>query len=203
MKACENITNDPFLASQQQFSSHNVSKQVLTCSELKTANIYWNIRVWALTARIPKIHELPRIGKRTATALAVSLKEKIVKENMMREVKFQATHQGIYQLFLGRRQCVRNCLCHNIPSVGWSPSYSLLIYKNGDNRSLISHGINTDWESQLLRVPGKGWRDSPVTTVVVPSVFSNVSSLQWGTVSVRVKCRGPKLRTRAVSRGKE
>lgn len=35
-------------------------------------------------ARIPKIHELPRIGKRTATALAVSLKEKIMKGNVMR-----------------------------------------------------------------------------------------------------------------------
>lgn len=59
--------------SQKHFCSHKFSHQVLTCSELKTANIYWNTNAWALTAKMPKIHELPRIGKRTATALAVSL----------------------------------------------------------------------------------------------------------------------------------
>lgn len=64
------------IGSQKHFCSHKFSHQVLTCSELKRANIYWNTKAWALTAKMPKIHELPRIGKRTATALAVSLKEK-------------------------------------------------------------------------------------------------------------------------------
>lgn len=48
----------------------------LTCNELNTAKIYRNGRECVLTARTPKIQEIPSIGRSTATAFAVSLETK-------------------------------------------------------------------------------------------------------------------------------
>ena len=47
----------------------------LTCNELNTAKIYRNGRECVLTASTPKIQEMPSIGRSTATAFAVSLKQ--------------------------------------------------------------------------------------------------------------------------------
>lgn len=51
-----------------------VEIKMLTCNELNTAKIYRNGRECVLTARTPKIQEMPSIGRSTATALAVSLR---------------------------------------------------------------------------------------------------------------------------------
>lgn len=48
----------------------------LTCNELNTAKIYKNGRECELTARTPKIQEMPSIGRSTATAFTVSLNTK-------------------------------------------------------------------------------------------------------------------------------
>lgn len=44
-----------------------------TCNELNTAKIYRKTKECELTARMPKIQEMPRMGRRTATAFAVNL----------------------------------------------------------------------------------------------------------------------------------
>lgn len=38
-------------------------------------------------------------------------------------------------------------LCHKILLMGKSLNYSFLIYENKNNRTSVSHGINTDRES--------------------------------------------------------
>lgn len=53
---------------------------------------------------MPKIHELPRIGKRTATALAVSLQEEWKQEIVVRPLKkCQPPHQGVDQFCSGSK----------------------------------------------------------------------------------------------------
>lgn len=49
---------------------------LLTCKELRTANMYWKTRARSLTASTPNTHEVPRMGKSTATALAVNLERR-------------------------------------------------------------------------------------------------------------------------------
>lgn len=51
-------------------------REELTCNELNTAKIYRNAKECVLTARTPKIQEMPSMGKSTATAFAVSLETK-------------------------------------------------------------------------------------------------------------------------------
>lgn len=58
---------------QEKKRSHH---EELTCNELNTAKIYRNGRECVLTARTPKIQEMPSIGRSTATAFTVSLETK-------------------------------------------------------------------------------------------------------------------------------
>lgn len=99
----------------QDYSSHKLSHHVLTCSELKTANIYWNTKAWALTAKIPKIHELPKMGKRTATALAVSLKEKMKGGDMMRHFNLHPRTRELIKRGLAGRRRVCDPLARKFP----------------------------------------------------------------------------------------
>lgn len=55
------------------FIRKRLKREELTCNELNTAKIYKNASECVLTARTPKIQEMPRMGRSTATALAVSL----------------------------------------------------------------------------------------------------------------------------------
>lgn len=103
------------IGSQKHFCSHKFSHQVLTCSELKTAKIYWNTKAWALTAKTPKIHELPRIGKSTATAFAVSLEEKMETGPLQ---KWQPAHQRVHQACPGSTAAGGTLLYHDIPLMG-------------------------------------------------------------------------------------
>lgn len=125
------------IGSQKRFCSHKFPHQVLTCSELKTANMYWNTKAWALTAKMPKIHELPRMGKRTATALAVSLWEKMKTANCGQTIKEMSasTPKGLSIVFW---QQGRTLLYYKILLMG-----KILIIFSSVKRGITEHWYHT------------------------------------------------------------
>lgn len=106
----------------------------LTCKELNIAKIYRKDKEFVLMARTPNIQEMPRMGRSTATALAVNLKKEQV-TNMFYCVKY------IYLLL----KMVLDWFWKQINSLDWIGVSVNLVILSADSRYDPGHRYqNTD-----------------------------------------------------------